>query len=127
MRDLMIKLDLSSSAFASATDRLIKRFGVDVSKQRLDSVHVYSNMARLRRVKILLKTITKFLRNLKQRHTNIFTKKISSKLIENYLEKSNESYFGQIKPSETKHRLQILAEDIYSLKMKFKNEKKYLA
>lgn len=124
MRDQLLQSDLIDEIFASSVDKFVHFFDVDVSRQRLDSVHVYSNMARLGRVKILLKTITKFLRNLKKRHRNIFDKKISSELIENYLEKSDDSYFGQIKPSETKHRLQTLAEDMYSLKMRFKNEKK---
>ena len=123
MRNQLIKNGLSDSVFSAATDHLLKYFEVDVSKQRLDSVHVHSNMARLGRVRILVRTIIKFLKNLKRQNLELFEEEISSEMIEKYLKKSGNSYFGQVKPSETERTLQVLAEDLYSLKLNFKNEK----
>jgi len=115
MRDLMVKLDLFGSIFSLATDHLIKYFGVDVSKQRLDSVHVHSNMARLGRIRLLGRAIIKFLKNLKRSNSELFNSEINREMQKKYLNKSSESYFGQIKPSESERNLQTLAEDMHSL------------
>ena len=115
MRDQIIKLGLFNSIFTLTTDRLLTYYDVDVSKQRLDSVHVHSNMARLGRIRILSRALIRFLKNLKRQDIKLFNAEISSKIIKKYLKKSKDSYFGQIKPSESEHTLQTLAEDLYSL------------
>ena len=124
MRKQLLKQGLSDSLFSAATDHLITYFGVDVSKQRLDSVHVKSNMARLGRIRILVRTIIKFLKNLKRQNIEFFESEISSEMIEKYLKKPANSYFGQIKPSATERTLQVLAENMYVLKLNFENEEK---
>ena len=122
MRDQLVKLGLSNLIFVLITDHLIKYFDVDVSKQRLDSVHVHSNMARLGRIRILSRTLIRFLKNLKRQNIELFTAEISSEMIKKYLKRSKDSYFGQVKPSESEHTLQVLAEDIYSLISTFSTE-----
>jgi hypothetical protein len=47
-------------------------FGVDPEKQRLDSVHIRSNMRKLGRIRIFSQTILKFLVNLKRHHRDLF-------------------------------------------------------
>ena len=124
MRDQMLNYDLVSQIFDLTTDKLIDFFDVDVSKQRLDSVHVYSNMAHLGRIRILSRTLISFLKNLKRRHPNIFSSKISSGIIEKYLQKRDSSYFSQTKPDKAQHTLEDIANDIYSLKLIFDMKKK---
>ena len=124
MRNQLVKLGLADSIFSMVTDHFIEYFDVDVSKQRLDSVHVRSNMARLGRIRILVRTIIKFLKNLKRQNIELFDSAISDEIIEKYLKESHNSYFGQVKPSETERTLQLLAEDIYTLKLIFENEEK---
>ncbi|RLC46049.1 MAG: hypothetical protein DRI23_12835, partial [Candidatus Cloacimonadota bacterium] len=47
---------------------------------------------------------------------------VSSEIRKKYLEKTANSYFGQVKPSESERTLQALAEDLFSLKLQFKND-----
>ncbi len=122
MRNYVVKLGLSKQIFTVATDHLIKYFNVNVSKQRIDSVHVHSNMARLGRIRILGRTIIKFLKNLKRQHIEIFNAEISSEMQAKYLKKSDDSYFGQLKPSESERNLSTLAHDMYLLISIFSSE-----
>ncbi len=122
MRNQLVELGLSEQIFSVATDHLIKYFNVDISKQRIDSVHVYSNMARLGRIRILGRTIIKFLKNLKRQHLEIFNAEISSEMQTKYLKKSEASYFGQIKPSESERNMATLANDMYLLISTFSTE-----
>ena len=124
MRNQVVSNNLADLIFNVATDKFIEIFGVDVSKQRLDSVHVHSNMSRLGRIRILSRTIIKFLRNLKRQDADLFENEVSSEIRMKYLEKTANSYFGQVKPSESERTLQALAEDLFSLKLQFKNEEK---
>ena len=58
--------------FESVTDKLAKVFSVDTSKQRCDSVHLFSNMRHLGRIGLFCSTIKKFLVNLKRHHKDLF-------------------------------------------------------
>jgi len=89
---------------------------------RLDSVHVHSNMARLGRIRIMVRTIIKFLKNLKRQDLALFNSEISLEMIDKYLKKSAESYFGQIRPSDSERTLQDLGEEMYSLILSFESE-----
>jgi len=124
MRHQLVKQGLADSVFSVAVDHLIEFFDVDVSKQRLDSVHVQSNMSRLGRIRILARTIIKFLKNLKRQDIELFKSEVSLEMSEKYLKESNHSFFGQVKPSATERTLQHLAEDMYALKLDFENEEK---
>ena len=52
--------------FEKATEKLAKIFKVDFDKQRLDSVHIQSNMRHLGRIALFSRTIKKFLLNFKK-------------------------------------------------------------
>ena len=58
-------------------------FNVNTDKQRIDSVHIKSNMRRLGRISIFSSGIHKFLVNLKRKHPELF-KKINTQLVEKY-------------------------------------------
>ncbi|RNC67967.1 MAG: hypothetical protein ED859_12190 [Desulfuromonadales bacterium] len=47
MRDIVARLGLEQALFENVTEALTKLFALDPSKQRLDSVHIFSNMAHL--------------------------------------------------------------------------------
>jgi hypothetical protein len=70
MRDLVAKLGLDEALFANVTDALRKLFDLDPSRQRLDSIHIFSNMAHLGRIRLFARTIRKFLINLKRHHAD---------------------------------------------------------
>jgi hypothetical protein len=105
--------------FNTITDHLAEIFNVDTSNQRLDSVHVYSNMANLGRARLMARTITKFLRNLKRHFSGLFNADISAELKSRYLKEESSSYFGNTKPSESQRRLSEIAEDMQYLIEKY--------
>ena len=68
IRDIVARHGLQDSLFLNVTDALKKLFSLDPSKQRLDSVHIFSNMAHLGRIRLFVRTIRTFLINVKRHH-----------------------------------------------------------
>src|SRR4051794_3844082 len=58
--------DLAARIFDDVTTRLIHRLELDVSRQRLDSTHVFSHMACFGRTKLMAVAIKRFLTQLKR-------------------------------------------------------------
>ena len=115
MRNLLVKNDLSEPAFNQATDKLADVYKVDTRFQRLDSVHIHSNMAQLGRVRLLSRTITTFLKNLKRHHKELYTGKDLCDVISRYEKETDDTYFGNVKPSGSKKRLEEVAQDLHYL------------
>lgn len=115
MRKQISESGLYNEIFSIATDEIISKLGIDVSKQRLDSVHVHSNMARLGRIRIQVRTLKTFLKNLKKRHPDLFNDKIDQSIKDNYLQKDSDSLFSRIKPSDRERSLQAIGEDVFSI------------
>jgi len=90
----------------------------DMSKQRMDSVHVKSNMRNLGRIGLFTKTIKKFLINLKRHHRELFDQ-LDKELPQRYLSKSQESLFAMVKPTESTRTLDQLATDVLLLTERF--------
>ena len=118
MRDKLATDGIYNEIFDSSLRILAKAFKVDLNKQRMDSVHIKSNMRHMGRIGLFVKTITKFLNNLKRQHRNIFDK-LDSGFINRYLDKKTESIFAMVKPSESAKTLDQLAEDTFFLTQRF--------
>src|SRR3954466_763992 len=58
--------DLAARVFDDVTTRLIEALDLDVSRQRLDSTHVFSHMATFGRTKLMAVAIKRFLTQLKR-------------------------------------------------------------
>ncbi len=58
--------DLAARVFEDVTTRLIKALDLDVSRQRLDSTHLFSHMATFGRTKLLAVAIKRFLTQLQR-------------------------------------------------------------
>jgi len=114
-RKILTEENMDSFLFEKMTDALIKHFGVDTSKQRLDSGHICSNMRSLRRLEIFVKTIVKFLKKLKNIHKDLFDSLINQELKDRYLFKNSVGCFSQVKPSEASKTLQQAGEDLLFL------------
>lgn len=84
--------DLYQPVFEAVADELAKVFKVDSSLQRLDSVHIFSNMRHLGRIGIFVKTIRKFLINHKRHHRGLFDA-LDKECTDRYLRKEEESVF----------------------------------
>ena len=123
-RKIVIERHLEDILFGQLTDKLIDAFNVDTSKQRIDSVHLCSNMRRLGRIGLFTATIRKFLKNLKRKYPKKFKSAISDEMRIRYLEKNGDGCFSRQKPSESRKTLEIVSTDLFLLVERFRNDKK---
>ena len=65
--------DLAARIFEDVTDRLVRALDLDVSRQRLDSTHVFSHMASFGRTKLLAVAIKRFLTQLQRHDPDAYT------------------------------------------------------
>ena len=113
-RRKMQDLHLEDILFRVLTDKLLKAFNVPTQKQRLDSTHIHSDMKRLRRLNLFQETIRLFLREFEKKEPGQFISLLPDELIKRY-QKQTSGYFGQVKPSEAKEKLDQAARDLFLL------------
>ena len=118
LRDLVIENHLDEILFERSAEVLARVFNVDTSAQRIDSVHIKSNMRRLGRIGIFVKTIHTFLINLKRHHQELF-EALAQDLVERYLQDKALSCFSLIKPSEAQKTLETVSGDLFHLVQRF--------
>lgn len=118
-RTMATEKKLDETAFKNITDMIIKHFNKDTGKQRLDSVHIHSNMKKLGRVGIFARTIKAFLIDLERRFPSLFSEMISEEMRERYLGKRGMGCFSRVKPSEADRTLKTLSEDLLFLIERF--------
>jgi hypothetical protein len=119
MRDILIERNLYTVIFEDVLTKLAEVFKVDVSKQRFDSVHIFSNMRHLGRIGLFVKTIKKFLVNLKRHHQDLY-EALDKTLADRYMTKQGEAVFSMVKPSESMNTLSTLADDVFTLAEQFR-------
>jgi hypothetical protein len=122
MRRIMTENNLYTELFEGVSDHLGRMFKIDTTLQRLDSVHLFSNMRHLGRIRLFATTITKFLKNLKRHHKTMFND-LSEEMKERYLSKRAESAFSMVKPSDSSRTLEELGQDLFSLVERFNGHK----
>ena len=122
LRHIVAEKGLDRELFHATTETLAKVFGVDTTKQRIDSVHIRSNMQRLGRICIFSQSIHNFLINLKRQHRAIF-ETIEQELIERYLTEKALGCFSLVKPSESAKTLETVSRDLFSLVERFRENK----
>jgi hypothetical protein len=122
LRHIVAEKGLDRELFNATTETLAKVFGVDPSKQRIDSVHIHSNMRRLGRICIFSQSIHNFLVNLKRQHRAVFGT-IEKELIESYLTERSLGCFSLVKPSESAKTLETVSRDLFSLVQRFRENK----
>jgi hypothetical protein len=118
IRKVIIENGIDTLLFNQTTDTLARAFSVDTSKQRLDSVHIRSNMKRLGRIGIFVRSIHDFLVNLKRQHEDIFAT-LPQELVGKYLTKKSLSCFSMVKPSESEKTLKTVSTDLFDLTQRF--------
>jgi hypothetical protein len=119
MRSIVVDIGLDALLFDNITDKLATLFKVKTDHQRIDSVHIKSNMRRLGRIGIIASSIRKFLVNLKRNHKEHFDT-IDNALIERYLSKESLRCFSMVKPSESAKTLASVSNDFFHLVEQFK-------
>ena len=118
-RNIVVENQLEEDILKAGTQRLAQVFKVNIDQQRIDSVHIKSNMRRLSRIGIFSESIHKFLVNLKRHHPDIF-EGLDAKLIDKYLSKNALNCFSRVKPSESRKTLAEVSTDLFDLVAQFK-------
>ena len=119
-RDLVAQHGLEKIIFQTITSKLVDVFGVDTTKQRLDSVHIKSNMQKLGRIRIFSETIHRFLVNLKRSHAHHFAS-VGEEITNRYLLEKAIGCFSRVKPSESQKTLDTVSRDLCQLVVQFEN------
>lgn len=120
MRSIVIDNTLDAILFDRVTDKLAKVFKVKTDSQRIDSVHIKSNMRRLGRIGIFVSSISKFLVNLKRGHKELFDT-IDEGILDKYLSEKSLQCFSMVKPSESAKTLKSVSADLFNLVEHFKD------
>ena len=120
-RQIMIEQKLDQLIFDQISSKLSKVFKVNTDFQRIDSVHIKSNMRKLSRIGIFSQTIFKFLTNLKRHHRDLYAS-LSRQLVDRYATKKALKAFSMVKPSEAAKTLVQVSNDLYDLTEQFKNK-----
>ena len=114
-RARLLAHDRGRQAFEATTDGILQALGTKVTRQRLDSTHVLSNIAVLSRLGLLCETLRHFLKTLAAQHPRLYGR-VSKRLRERYLKEDGSATSYQDAPSGTgKRRLPVCARDLYRL------------
>lgn len=104
--------DLAARVFDTVTTKLIKALDLDVSRQRLDSTHVFSHMATFGRTKLMAIALKRFLTQLQRHDLDAYTA-----LPENFRQRyapPQARLFADLKDADARARgRQQAAEDLH--------------
>lgn len=120
-RQLLMENNLEQAIFGNFTGTLADIFKVTTDMQRLDSVHIKSNMRKLGRINIFSQSINKFLVNLKRHHQELYAT-VEDQLLERYASEKALSSFSLVKPSQAAKTLAQVSTDLYDLIEQFKDQ-----
>ena len=118
-RNIVAQNDLEHDIFNAGTGKLAQAFNVNIDQQRIDSVHIKSNMRRLGRIGIFSQSIHTFLVNLKRGNQEQFDT-IDEKVVDRYLTQKGLGCFSRVKPSESKKTLAEVSRHLFDLVQQFK-------
>ena len=109
--------DYCADIFGTVTAALVQEFQIDISRQRPDSTHIYSYMARLTRSNLMAVTIKRFLTQV-LRHDPASHAALPEDLIQRYAPTEGRIFgYGKTKAdsAELVRRIQQTAEDLHFL------------
>jgi len=112
--------DIAADVFHRVTSALIEALELNVSRQRLDSTHVFSDMATFGRSKLMGVTIKRFLTQLKRQHAELYNE-VPEALRSRYTP-SQAKMFGDFTGGRQQLR-QTVAEDLLFLVNRFAENK----
>lgn len=115
----LMEHDLAQVAFADTTDRILEALGSRVSRQRLDSTHVISNIAVLTRLGLFCETMRVFLSKLEAEHPRLYGR-VPEGLRGRYVKQdSSATGYQDARSTEGRRRLSVCARDVYRLCERF--------
>jgi len=113
---LFVEDDLAAEVFNRVTTELVEALELDVSRQRLDSTHIFSDMATFGRTKLMGVSIKRFLTQLKRHHRDLY-EQLDEALRSRYAP-SPGRLFADFKGGRRALR-QAVAEDLLALVSRF--------
>ena len=113
--------------FHQLTSRIIERFGLDTSRQRMDSTQVVGAMKQLSRLGLFVKTIETFLFKLQRMGSKDpkvaqLVAQLPKRFHERYLDRAG--YFSDSRSSLATRRLDASAQDLWTLIDRFRGHDK---
>ena len=118
-RRLFIAKGLDEVLFRRMTDRLVRGFDVDTSRQRMDSTALRSAMRSLTRLGIVVETISKFARELERFDSALYAR-IDADIIRRYVDRTGAGCFSNTAPSASKRRLDDAGRDLMNVVEQFR-------
>ena len=111
----LMEHDVVRVAFAETTDRILEALGTKVSRQRLDSTHVISNIAVLTRLGLFCETSRVFLSRLEAEHPRLYGR-VPKRLLGRYVKEDGDATgYQDARSAEGRRRLAVCARDVYRL------------
>ena len=112
---LLDKDEVVQKIFNTVTEHLINELELKIDKQRLDSTHVFSDMAKFGRTKLMGTTMTQFLTQLKRHHQDLYEG--LPETIRTRYSKKIDILFAEFKNDQKRRSLlrQEVAEEMYEL------------
>jgi hypothetical protein len=118
-RNRLVALGLEKELFAKVTGALAKYYKVDPSLQRIDSTRVCSNMAKLSRLGLMVRTIEVFLNRLQRQYPALWPA-VEAGIIDRHVGREGvKGVFALTRPSEAQRRLPEAAADLLTLVRQF--------
>ncbi len=126
-RAKLLESGRSKELFESAVDAVIKELEIDCGKQRLDSTHVVSDIARLHRLGLFCETIRVFLSELRKASPVKF-EAVPAGLRGRYVkDDGSATAYGDVPSKKARRRLPVCARDVYRLVDRFDADDEILA
>jgi len=111
--------DLAKATMDEITTKLVEVLNIKIDKQRLDSTHIFSDMASFGRTRLMGVAIKRFLTQLK-RHGKADYNALDESFRQRYAPGANQLFADTKKDSESRRLLrQQVAEDMYFLYRRF--------
>lgn len=122
---LFVENDLAARVMDEVTTTLVEALGLKVDRQRLDSTHIFSDMASFGRTRLMGVAIKRFLTQLR-RHDSEGYEALEEELRGRY-EPSTQKLFGEWgKDEKSRHQLRSqVAEDMHGLVKRFGTDKRH--
>ncbi len=122
-RAKLMKSDRARLLFEGMTEKMIKALGISTDRQRLDSTHITSNVARLTRLGLFCETVRVFLKELRKKAKKKF-KAIPAGLRGRYIKDDGaDSSYDDARSSDGRRRIAVCARDVWRFVDRFKGDK----
>jgi hypothetical protein len=117
-RTALVEQGKSHDVFRALTDELVRVLKIDTTRQRLDSTHILSDIAKLSRLGVFCETIRVFLAALKKQAPKLYTE-LPAGLLRRHAE---ETRYRDARKEDRLRRLAVVARDTYRLVERFKGD-----